>query len=512
MKNSQIILNKKTFWWKAIQIFIIAGVDFFAETLTTPMVAHMVKKKFHVKSSMVGTASGAIVGAYTFSQFLSTFYLGHLSDNFGRKIVMTISLTASMIGMVLFGFAWSLAASIIIKLCDGLLNATSPMSKAIMSDLTMFSLNKYRTVFFGFLEFSLIFARSIGALTTSFAFDESAGISWLKNYPYMLPCLFGALFEFITLIFMIIVYRDLPKPEEIKKATENTSLLEKSKNENLKSNDENENQKSNDENEIENENENENGIENQKLNMEFLNDENQNLFFPKRKRKLSLVPGLKAIWKSSVLKVVIFMCGLTHFGNSSTNVAWVLFSSMKKSENGLDFSPKEIGFIYVVLGLESLIFLFFIYKPLTRKIGIKKTFLFGSLSLVVGNLVFPLSSFIYKWFGDEAQKSPYTWILISLIMIPSTCGFVTMLPNLFTMAGNISAYDRQGLVMGTLDSISSLAQGLGPIFGGAVFSLAVVIGFTYLYFIIVALLYLLCFIAIYRVKEVDYQKPNLGIN
>lgn len=83
-----------------------------------------------------GVVVGAVVGIYSIMQFFFAPVWGRLSDRIGRRPVILISLTASCIGYLLFGFArqlWVLFASRIIAGAGG---ANIGTAQAYISDVT----------------------------------------------------------------------------------------------------------------------------------------------------------------------------------------------------------------------------------------------------------------------------------------------------------------------------------------------------------------------------------------
>jgi DHA1 family tetracycline resistance protein-like MFS transporter len=83
-----------------------------------------------------GTTVGAVVGIYSIMQFFFAPIWGRMSDRIGRRPVILISLTASCIGYLLFGFArhlWVLFASRIIA---GVGGANIGTAQAYIADTT----------------------------------------------------------------------------------------------------------------------------------------------------------------------------------------------------------------------------------------------------------------------------------------------------------------------------------------------------------------------------------------
>src|SRR4051794_1472280 len=83
-----------------------------------------------------GTTVGAVVGIYSIMQFFFAPIWGRMSDRIGRRPVLLISLTASCLGYLLFGFArhlWVLFASRIIA---GIGGANIGTAQAYIADTT----------------------------------------------------------------------------------------------------------------------------------------------------------------------------------------------------------------------------------------------------------------------------------------------------------------------------------------------------------------------------------------
>lgn len=83
-----------------------------------------------------GVVVGAVVGIYSIMQFFFAPVWGRLSDRIGRRPVILISLTASCLGYLLFGFAhqlWVLFAS---RLIAGAGGANIGTAQAYISDVT----------------------------------------------------------------------------------------------------------------------------------------------------------------------------------------------------------------------------------------------------------------------------------------------------------------------------------------------------------------------------------------
>lgn len=91
---------------------------------------------------------GLILGANALAQLVGTPIIGRLSDRFGRKPMLLLSLASTVIGFLLLGFARSLRMIFISRVVDGLFGGNISLAQAYVSDITG---GKERTQGFGLL-------------------------------------------------------------------------------------------------------------------------------------------------------------------------------------------------------------------------------------------------------------------------------------------------------------------------------------------------------------------------
>ncbi len=79
---------------------------------------------------------GLLMAAYSAMQFLAAPILGRLSDRYGRRPVLLISLAGSVVGYLLFAFAGSLAVLFASRIIDGISGGNISTAQAVMADIT----------------------------------------------------------------------------------------------------------------------------------------------------------------------------------------------------------------------------------------------------------------------------------------------------------------------------------------------------------------------------------------
>lgn len=79
---------------------------------------------------------GLLMAAYSLMQFLFAPLLGRLSDRYGRRPVLFISLAGTVVGYLLFAFQHSLAVLFLARIVNGIAGANVATAQAVIADVT----------------------------------------------------------------------------------------------------------------------------------------------------------------------------------------------------------------------------------------------------------------------------------------------------------------------------------------------------------------------------------------
>jgi DHA1 family tetracycline resistance protein-like MFS transporter len=79
---------------------------------------------------------GLLMASFSIMQFLAAPVLGRLSDRFGRRPVLLISLAGSVVGYLLFAFAGSIAVLFASRIIDGISGGNISTAQAVIADIT----------------------------------------------------------------------------------------------------------------------------------------------------------------------------------------------------------------------------------------------------------------------------------------------------------------------------------------------------------------------------------------
>ncbi len=118
--------NKRLF-----SIILVVFIDLLGFSLILPLLPYYAET---FKASE--TVTGILIASYALMQLIGAPILGRLSDRFGRRPILLLSVAGTFLGFLLLGFAnalWMLFAS---RILDGLTGGNLSVAQAYISDVT----------------------------------------------------------------------------------------------------------------------------------------------------------------------------------------------------------------------------------------------------------------------------------------------------------------------------------------------------------------------------------------
>ncbi|QJB32685.1 MFS transporter [Chitinophaga oryzae] len=134
---------KKVSLFMLLAIVLLNSIGF---SIVLPLLPFLVGKYLPEQRVVVGMS--ALLSIYAACTFFAAPVLGALSDRFGRKIILIVSLLGSAAGFVLFGIGGALWVLVLGRLIDGL---TAGNISAIFSYISDTTEAKERTKWFGYV-------------------------------------------------------------------------------------------------------------------------------------------------------------------------------------------------------------------------------------------------------------------------------------------------------------------------------------------------------------------------
>jgi MFS family permease len=110
---------------------MIVAVDVLGFTIILPLLPFYAEK-FGASPFVVGI----LATSFAVCQFLSGPWLGRLSDRFGRKPVLMISQTGTLVGFLVLAVANSLPLVFLSRIIDGVTAGNLSIAQAAIADVT----------------------------------------------------------------------------------------------------------------------------------------------------------------------------------------------------------------------------------------------------------------------------------------------------------------------------------------------------------------------------------------
>ncbi len=198
---------------KLATIFAIVFVDLLGFGLILPLVPFYAK--LFGASDFV---AGLLVASYALAQFFGAPLLGRMSDRFGRRPVLLLSIAGTVLGFVMLGFAGALWMLFLSRVIDGLTGGNITVAQAYIADITD---EKNRAKGLGLIGAAFGLGFIIGPAFGGFLYTigqgwEAAGDNRLL-WEFALPALAAAA---LALINLVAVYFFLPESLDEKRRAE----------------------------------------------------------------------------------------------------------------------------------------------------------------------------------------------------------------------------------------------------------------------------------------------------
>ncbi len=151
-------------------IFITVFIDLVGFGIVLPLLPYYAES-YGATALMVGLLSTS----YSFMQFVFTPMWGRLSDRFGRRPLILLSLTGSCLGFLVFGLARNLLFLFIGRMIAGIAGAIIPTTNAYIADVTTPE-NRAKGMGLIGAAFGLgfILGPAIGGLLAPYGYDKPA--------------------------------------------------------------------------------------------------------------------------------------------------------------------------------------------------------------------------------------------------------------------------------------------------------------------------------------------------
>ncbi len=168
-----------------IPLFSIVFVDMLGFGFIIPIIP-FIALNYGLNPFMIGI----LLSTYPFGQAIGAAVIGRLSDRFGRKPLLLLSITGTFLSLLLLGFSRTVVLIFVSRLLDGLTGGNISVAQSYITDLTD---EQNRAKGLGLIG---------AAFGLGFIFGPAIG-GYLSQFGYQVPAFFSAGLAFIN-IFLVI--------------------------------------------------------------------------------------------------------------------------------------------------------------------------------------------------------------------------------------------------------------------------------------------------------------------
>lgn len=129
------MLQSKSSNSRSIFIFITLVIEAMGFGIIMPVLPDIIRK-FETTESKVATTLGLFIAVYALLQFLFAPVLGRLSDKYGRRPILLISLFGTGVDYIFMAFAPTLAWLFVGRIISGLAGASYTVATAYIADIS----------------------------------------------------------------------------------------------------------------------------------------------------------------------------------------------------------------------------------------------------------------------------------------------------------------------------------------------------------------------------------------
>jgi MFS transporter, DHA1 family, tetracycline resistance protein len=183
-------------------IFLTIFIDLLGFGIIIPLLPDFMKNVVMAKESIIGL----VVGIFSLMQFIFTPVWGSMSDIYGRKPILVMSLTGNVISyflmaLVFSGIYPSLTLLIISRALAGIFSANLSAAQSVVSDLTT---KENRSKGMGIIG---------AAFGLGFVFGPALGGLLSFKFGYGMPLFLATFFSFVAALLCITIFKETLHPD-----------------------------------------------------------------------------------------------------------------------------------------------------------------------------------------------------------------------------------------------------------------------------------------------------------
>ncbi|KIW30705.1 uncharacterized protein PV07_02413 [Cladophialophora immunda] len=458
------------------QQLLILAVCRFAEpvamTSVYPYIPEMIQS-FNVRDDKVAKWAGLMSATFSLSQCLTGIAWGRASDRFGRKPIILLALTCTMVSSILFGFSKNLLWAFITRSLQGLSNGNVGIIRTAVAELVPQKELQPRAFSIMPLVWNIgsIFGPSFGGSLVHPVerYPEVFGrLKLLKEYPFALPNL---LISILFLCGITAGFLFLHETLEEKKSNRDCGLILGK----LLTN----------------------SCTRKPQRRPWSNTEESDPFLSGMSSELS-TPISGSI---SAAKIPKQSPGWAEVFSGQSNINLVVYTFLAmhsvaydqllpifmhypvqsiqdprvhlpwKFAGGFGIDSNRIGLLFTIYGVFGMLIQFFVFPPFARRFGVLNC-------LKACCLAFPLVYVATPFTALLPSDSSKQGIMMLLMLIKGFCGIFAFPCSTILLTNSAASLKILGTLNGVATSISAIGRAAGPALAGATFTKGVDIGYV----------------------------------
>lgn len=425
-------------------------------------------QSFHVPDDDVARWAGLISAIFSLSQCLTGIAWGRASDRFGRKPIILLALTCTMLSSILFGFSKNLAWAFVARSLQGLSNGNVGIIRTAVAELVPQKELQPRAFSIMPLVWNIgsIFGPSFGGSLVHPAerYPRLFGkIRFLKEYPFALPNLL------ISLLFLLGIaagFLYFHETLEEKKSHKDYGLVLGQCLLKPCSRDRNRHRRA------------------------WSTDDEADPFLPGISSEMSSPvakhdarptkqhSGWSEVFsrQSNINLVVYTLLAMhsvafdqllpifMHFPVQSRRETWR--HSPLKFSGGFGIDSNRIGLLFTVYGVFGMLIQFFVFPPFARKYGVLNCLKACALTFPLVYVAVPFTALLQS---DSSRQG----VMMVLMLIKGFAGIFAFPCSTILLTNSAASLKILGTLNGVATSVSAIGRAAGPALSGAMFSIGV---------------------------------------
>ncbi|KAK4940921.1 hypothetical protein LTR10_019075 [Elasticomyces elasticus] len=457
------------------QQLLILAVCRFAEpvamTSVYPYIPEMIQS-FNVRDDQVAKWAGLMSAVFSLSQCLTGIAWGRASDRFGRKPIILLALTCTMISSVMFGFSKSLVWAFITRSMQGLSNGNVGIIRTAVAELVPQRELQPRAFSVMPLVWNIgsIFGPSFGGSLVHPVerYPQLFGkIKVLEKFPFALPnMLISVIFLFGITSGFLFLHETL---EERKSRPDYGLMLgkllsapctrQRRRRRTWSSNEEED---------------------------PFLSGNSSEMSSPVTKPGVN-VPPKQPRWadvfsRQSNINLLVYTFLAMHSVAYDQLLPIFMHYPVQSSKDpqvhlpwkfagGFGIDSNRIGLLFTVYGVFGMLIQFFVFPTFARKYGV-----LNCLRACV--LTFPLIYVATPFTALLPTDASRQGVMMGLMLIKCFCGIFAFPCSTILLTNSAASLKVLGTLNGVATSISAIGRAAGPALAGATFTAGVDIGYV----------------------------------